>query len=344
MSQAGLWAVGAFALVVGCGPQHTPPPTPPPVVVTPKPAICGGAPMRVRFFDVGQALSVLVELPDGRAILVDAGESPKRPGCGAPCQAWNDHLLDSVTSSLGGKPIDLLWITHPHSDHLGGVPELLEKVAVKAYADNGRDLDKKQVQRARSAVVAHGAAVHEIVPGAKSPLGDSAGLTLRPILPATFPPSCAQGDVNDCSIGLRIDYCQSSVLFTGDAEAAEEALLDPGGPVTLLQVGHHGSETSSSAAFLAKTTPRYAVISSGKPDEGTNATYCHPRKKTVEKLDQVLGGQQGKALRVFDGVVSCKGAGPEHWADVPTSDRLFATARDGDVTLVTTGDGTFVRK
>lgn len=335
----------ALALgVLGCGrPPETPAGSGAGAKPSPPPA-CGGAPMRVRFFDVGQALSVLVELPDGRTILVDAGESPKRAGCGAACQAWNDHLLDVLPAALGGRALDLVWITHQHSDHLGGVPELLEKVKVKAYADNGFDLDKKSVQRAREAVSVHGGALHAIGPQAAVPFTSGPTYTLRAVVPAKPTASCLKGDANDCSIALRIDYCKSSVLFTGDAEAAEEAALDPAGPVTLLQVGHHGSETSSSPEFLAKVSPRYAVVSSGKPDEGTNATYCHPRKRAVERLGQVLGGSSTKALRVFDGTVACKGATADHWLDVPTSDRLFATPRDGDVTLETSGDGTFVRK
>jgi competence protein ComEC len=71
---------------------------------------------------------------------------------------------------------------------------------------------------------------------------------------------------------LRIDYCASSVLFTSDAEALEEADLAIDAPVTLLQVGHHGSKTSSSAAPLHRAQPKYAVISAGKVGEGVSAT------------------------------------------------------------------------
>src|SRR4051794_19015519 len=100
---------------------------------------------------------------------------------------------------------------------------------------------------------------------------------------------CAK-NANICSIALLIDYCSSSVLFTGDAEAIEEADLAIDAPVTLLQVGHHGSKTSSTPTLLDRTKPKYAVISAGKPGEGTNATYCHPRKETVDALTGILGG------------------------------------------------------
>jgi len=151
-------------------------------------------------------------------------------------------------------------------------------------------------------------------------------------------------DRNECSILLRVDYCKSSILFTGDAEVEEEALLDPHGQATLLQVGHHGSDTSCGPAFLAKVKPSYAVISAGKEAEGMNRTYCHPRASTVAALTAALGGAGSNTIRAFDAAASCKGSTDAHWREVPASDRLWATERDGDVVLTTTGDGTFVKQ
>jgi competence protein ComEC len=148
---------------------------------------------------------------------------------------------------------------------------------------------------------------------------------------------------NACSIGLRIDYCKSSVLFTGDASSEEEAALDTGGVVSLLQVAHHGSNTSTSEAFVAQAKPKYAVISSGKKDEGTNKGYCHPLKSTVDRLTNATGGAGSKVVEAFDALVTCNKSKPENWVNVPTSDNLWVTARDGNVMLTTTGDGTFTR-
>ena len=167
-------------------------------------------------------------------------------------------------------------------------------------------------------------------------------MKLTPIVPSRWPPSCAR-DPNECSIALRIDFGASSVLFMGDAEHEEEALLDPLGAVTLLQVAHHGSETSSSPAFLAKAKPRYAVISAGKPNEGMNRDYCHPRASIVRRLTYVLGGPSSSTLPAFDGE-RCDRAVPADWVSVATSDALWATERDGDVVLTTSGDGSFRRR
>ena len=299
--------------------------------------------MAVHFYDVGQGLAVLVDLPDGRHILVDAGDSPRRSGCGGECAAASAHLLTKLREDLHGAPIDLLWITHPHSDHVGGAADVLDAFAVRAFVDNGRDTKKEEVRSARRAAEQHGVAMRVVDPEhAAAPIDGSEGVVLTPIVPRAWPASCAH-DANECSIGLRIDACASSVLLTGDAEHSEESQLDPRGPVTLLQVAHHGSDTSTSPAFLAKVKPKYAVISAGKPGEGLNRDYCHPRALIVKRLTRVLGGPGSTALTSFDGE-RCDRATAADWVAVPASDRLWATERDGDVVLTTTGDGTFTRE
>ena len=112
--------------------------------------------------------------------------------------------------------------------------------------------------------------------------------------------------------------------------------------MTLLQVGHHGSETSTSPAFLARTARAYAVISAGKPDEGLNHEYCLPRALVVRRLTQVLGGAGTRHLVAFDGA-RCDRATPSDWLPVATSEHLWATERDGDIVLRATADGGFRR-
>jgi competence protein ComEC len=212
---------------------------------------------------------------------------------------------------------------------------------VRAYVDNGRDGRRPEVAQARRAARAHGATVTFVDPAHAAPrLPATPGAMLTPIVPDRWPSSCAR-DANECSIALRIDMGESSVLFTGDAEHDEEARLDPRGPVTLLQVGHHGSDTSTSPAFLARVRPRYAVVSAGAPGQGMNREYCHPRAQVVRRLARVLGGSQNRStLTAFDGD-RCDHAGPGDWVDVATGDALWATERDGDVVLMTAGDGAF---
>ncbi len=298
--------------------------------------------LKLHFYDVGQALAVLVDLPDGRHVLVDTGDSPHRRGCGDECATKDAHLLASLRNDLHGGPIDLLWITHQHSDHIGGAPSVLSDFRVNAYVDNGRDGRKAEVKRTHDAAEEHGVSRYVVDPETRAvPLAPSPGLKLTSAVPSAWPDVCTR-DENECSIGLRIDFCSSSVLFTGDAEHEEERSLELGGPVTLLQIAHHGSETSTTLAFLAKARPKYAVVSAGKPGEGLNAEYCHPRSLTIERLGHWLGTTGGKTLAAFDGL-RCERATASDWVAVPTSNRLWATERDGDVVLTTMGDGTFSR-
>jgi competence protein ComEC len=116
--------------------------------------------------------------------------------------------------------------------------------------------------------------------------------------------------------------------------------LDTGGEVTLLQVAHHGSGTSTSPGFLARARPHYAVISAGAPWMGYNREYCLPRALVVARIGRALGGPASGRLMAFDGE-RCERASGSDWVAIPTSDHLWATERDGDVVLSTTGDGVF---
>lgn len=312
-------------------------------------AACDGkGTLRAHFYDVAQGLAILIELPDGRRIMVDAGDSATRAGCEGVCAKSEEHLLATLKRDAPDGSIDGLWITHPHSDHEGGASALLDAFDVRWLADNGRDLTKPVPEHAHKAAARRGTAIHSIAP----PTFDASFLrgawpesilNVRAVVPDRWHPDCRE-DENECSIGLRVDYCQSSILIVGDAEKSEETRLETFGPATLLQVGHHGSDTSTSEAFLERVQPKYAVISAGKPDEGLNATYCHPRAATIDRLDRHLGGKRDAKIRAFDGKAHCKAGLEAHWRDVASSDRIWATERDGDVVLSTRGDGVFARE
>jgi len=213
----------AFGFVpLACGGASVPAPTqpaPPPASTSPPPSAasalavppaprlaealmapreprCGGAPLTVHFINVGQALSVLVDLPDGKHILVDTGDS--RPGT----QAAHKHMMDVLTSDLGNASIDLLWITHQHADHIGGAQNVLNTFKVKHYVDNGT------VPRETEISTVHDEAKHDGVPCAAARGWTELARTSRKAMldcgPAVVPSSSASyGPARPRSKGSR---------------------------------------------------------------------------------------------------------------------------------------------
>lgn len=293
-------------------------------------ARCGdGRPLKVHVFDVKQGSSTLIELPDGRALLIDAGGQR------------NGTLADAVARYTAGRRLAVLWITHPHADHLQYATSVLEKVGADLYVDDGWQLEPGSTAAVvRAAAVRTGSRVASVTPASPDvPLEAAAPLKLSSVVPREWPNECRSDKPNNCSAGIRIDYCASSVLITGDAEAAEEAVLTGVEAATLLIAGHHGSGTSSSPRFLQEVRPKYVVISAGK-----NETYCHPNEQTVQRISQVLDGAYTERPSGRTVEAGKRELGRCSWTAVPRADNLYSTRDDGDVHLVTVGDGEFSRE
>ncbi|MBQ6808387.1 MAG: MBL fold metallo-hydrolase [Firmicutes bacterium] len=237
----------------------------------------------VSFIDVGQADSILVEQGE-QTLLIDCGTKDA-----------GEQVLQYL-EARSVEALDYLVLTHPHEDHIGGAVAVLDAVPVtQAYMPN-----KPHTTATYGNTLQKLAEKQVAVTAAQA--GDSfyVGEALVEILgPVTI-----YSDLNDCSVVLRLTYGENSFLFTGDAEAAaEEDILKKGSKLAadLLKVGHHGSETSSSQAFLDAVSPKIAVISCGEDNE-----YGHPHADTLNRL-QALGvtvfrtDQKGTIQAVSDG-------------------------------------------
>jgi competence protein ComEC len=223
--------------------------------------------------DIGQGDAILVTAPDGATALIDGGPDPER-------------TLRELGQQLPfhRRRIDLLVLTHPHQDHVAGLVDVLDRYRVRAVLDPGRAFDNATYERFLVEAAAEAGAVVAVArAGMVLPLDDST--SLRVLFPdardadAPLP----EDDINNASIVLLLEGPGMTALLTGDAELpVERALVERAvvGGITVLKVGHHGSESSTSDGLLDVLRPRLALISAGAGNE-----YGHPAPSTLERLD-----------------------------------------------------------
>ncbi|HSG86154.1 MAG TPA: DNA polymerase III subunit delta [Candidatus Limnocylindrales bacterium] len=230
--------------------------------------------VRIVALDVGQGDAILVEGDRGGRLLVDGGPDPERliVALDARVAPWDRRL-------------DVVMVSHPHEDHVGGLPLLLERYRVGRILGNGMAGQGPADRALRDLLARHGRAVERVGTGDVIRL-DS--IVLRVIWPDPGTvPDVAPDDgsaVNDRSVVLLGTVGPARFLLTGDAEeGVDPDLVARGLPhVDLLKVAHHGSRTATTAAFLQATRPRIALIS-----VGADNTYGHPAPETLERLDAV---------------------------------------------------------
>jgi len=232
--------------------------------------------MTVTFLDVGQGDSILIETPGGKKVLIDGGgvERMKTEG--------NDPIGEKVVVPFlhrnGINKLDLVVLTHPHADHLGGLNNVLEEVNVDQVLDGGQVYDSQAYERFKALIEANKIKYSMGRAGQVIDFGENLkGYILNPSLPFL-------GNTNSDSIVMRLVYGDVSFLFTGDLEKdGEERVLQSyttGLHSGILKVGHHGSLTSTSDEFLRAVDPEVAIISVGKHNR-----YRHPSRSTLQKLE-----------------------------------------------------------
>ena len=219
------------------------------------------APLEVHFIDVGQALSVLVEC-DGQFMLYDGGNVD------------DGSLIVSYLQSQGVEQLEYVFCSHAHEDHVGGLAAALAYFPAYHVYSPVTDASTKCFQDFVKYTQQQGLQVEVPAVGTMWPLGGATVTMLGPV--------AQYSDTNDTSIVLRIDYGSTSFLLTGDMEkTAETDLVNSGANLRadVLQVGHHGSSTSTSYPFLNAVLPELGVISCG-----VNNKYGHPHEETLSIL------------------------------------------------------------
>ncbi len=220
------------------------------------------APLLVHFIDVGQGDSILLQTPNGTNILVDTG--PKKSA---------SQLL-AYLKEINVTSIDLLVITHPDFDHIGGIPTLLEKIPVKKILDSGKAHTTLTFIQYKQYVW------NNIVPVQYAK--EKMKLQLDPdIKIKVLNSGSEEKETNNASIVLHLTYGDITYLLMGDTEEEEEKRLSRKYNLesTILKVAHHGSNSSSTTSFLKDVQPKIAVISAGKDND-----FHHPHLPVINRL------------------------------------------------------------
>lgn len=255
----------------------------------------------VYFIDVGQGDCTLIRA-DNSAILIDAGEGE-----------YGGEVVRTL-KKLGIEKLDHIIATHPHSDHMGGLPDVIDSfptdsiIAPKlpdSMVPTTVTYEKflLSVQNSGSGLTAAKAGtVYDIA------VINGKAVTMTVLSPSD---NAEYDDLNDYSVCVRIDYGVTSWLFTGDiSKDAENELIASGADIdaSVYKVSHHGSSGSSCSAFLDRVTPQICVISCGKDN-----SYGHPHSETLERLS-------------------------EH------TDSVYRTDRDGNITAYCDGSKIYIMK
>lgn len=238
-------------------------------------AASGSSSLRISVLDVGQGDAILVESGRSR-MLVDGGPDPAR------LSVELDRLVPSWD-----RRIDLVVATHPHEDHLAGLPRLADRYRVRLVAGAEERGTGPAITSWQALLAARGLPYRSLAAGDSFKFGAAKIVILWPERSALLqPPGNSGRSLNDRSIVMRLDLPGFSALLTGDVESDVDARIAAKikSPVDLLKSPHHGSATSASRALLNAARPRLSVVSSGKGNP-----YGHPAASTIERLRE-LGG------------------------------------------------------
>lgn len=218
----------------------------------------------VHYIDVGQGDSILI-MSGGEYMLIDGGPSSA------------SEKVYAYLEKYGIDDLDYVVCTHAHEDHVGGLSGALNYAAAETVFCPVTEYDSRAFRSFKKYLGEQGVSITIPKVGDTYSLGEAEFEILSPEY-------IDEKDTNNTSIVIRMEYGETSFIFTGDAETeSENYILDEGFEIRsdVLKVGHHGSVTSTSDDFLWEVAPDYAVISAAKGND-----YGHPHRETLEKLEK----------------------------------------------------------
>jgi beta-lactamase superfamily II metal-dependent hydrolase len=226
------------------------------------------------FISVGQGDSEYIELPNGKNVLIDGGPNPTAS-------------LSQFLSQHNVTHINYVVLTHPHSDHFDGLIYVFDHLKVDNFYDTREDnTSASTIKTLRAKIPTVG--INVTYPAAGETLNWDPGEVQVKVLNScsTAGSSSDGGVLNNCSIVLKVTYQNTSILYTGDMQSdVESSLVSTYGSQLksdVLKVGHHGSPTASSMAFLNMVKPKYAYI-----EVGAGNSFGFPAQVTLNDLQTV---------------------------------------------------------
>jgi len=252
--------------------------------------------LEVNFFDVGQGDAIFIETPEKHQILIDGGpDSTILEKLGVEMPFWD-------------RTIDLIILTHPEEDHLSGLIGVLKRYKVENILWTGVLHTAPEYDEWNRAIETEGAKIQIAKAGQKIFWNKNPEDFIEILYPFENLSGQDFKDINDTSVVSHLVFGEKSFLFPGDIfEKAEGEILNRGMEVNsdVLKVAHHGSKTSSSPQFLAKVSPKIAVISLSK-----NNKYGHPHQETLEKLKnygiRILRTDQSGDIKIISDRINLK--------------------------------------
>lgn len=223
---------------------------------------------KVSFLDIGQGDSIYIRTPDDYNILIDGGPSMS--------------VLEEISETIPiySKDIDVLFLTHPHSDHVNGLVEVLNRYRVKKVMIVGTPSRNPYYKEFLKIIRDQNIPLY--FPVSKEDIKVGRFLFLDIIWPDKKLAGVEFENLNNASLSMRVLFKNHSVVLTGDAEEEQEKEMAASGnnlKGDFLKAGHHGSRTASTEAFLDEVDPETVIIQCGKEN-----SFGHPHKETLLKL------------------------------------------------------------
>jgi competence protein ComEC len=260
--------------------------------------------LTITVLDVGQGDCILVQAPGGRTMLVDAGGRQ-----GQEASGWDigSQVVVPALMARGVRRIDVLVITHPHEDHIGGALAVLDAVPVGLVLDPMLETDSETYRDLLGQIREQGIAHHRATAGQRLNLGR--GVYADVLNPPEVRLSDTGSDLNDNSVVLRLVYGAVSVLLAADIDevgAYRMAWLGEAVDSTILKVPHHGAPDPAVPEFIDAASPDLSIIT-----VGYDSPHGHPSDEMLRELARV-----GSKIMSTDrsGAITVKIRPPEWWA------------------------------